>query len=246
MYTSAIMGRIAYKRGVLSTWRGAEEEAPEAACQVVRYERGLLLVRVEDDADFLEVNLCVQLDVPLDDAALCQIDGKVKNLVSASDGMPIAFVAVDHCEVIQRRKQDRFGVNFPCRFAIVDEAGKAADEGEFTGAGKVTDISLGGIEFESEQALPVGTKLRMDVRPPNGRLDFVGSLVKSIDSFGGMHRYGVRIDSMDTVSSFILNRLVLRLERRVRRQRQIAATGLSTRPTVERRFWREPRRRWNR
>ena len=245
MQISAIMERIAYKRGVLLAADFDGEEPPEAACQVVRFERGFLLVRIDDDdVEFVQPGGAVQLEVPSDDAALYRLDGRVEQVASASDRAPIAFIAVDDIERIQRRKQDRFEVNIPCRFALV--GGDEKPTGVLTkpmGAGKVTDISLGGVELETDMELPTGVMIKIEMRPPSGRLDFAGFLVKAIGGVAGARKYGVKIDAMDTVTLQRLNRLVLRLERQERRQREQAASGSAPRNVVERRYMREHGRR---
>lgn len=247
MSMEAVMGRIAYKRGVLLATGVAGEEAPEAACQVVRFERGILLVRIEEAVDFLEAGLGLQLEVPEEQAALYRIEGTLKSLVSASDGTPIALIQVADVEVIQRRKQERFEVNYACSFSVVSRAGEEAAAGDGpAGAGKVTDISLGGAELETEMKLASGSTIQLNVRVPSGHLDFTGRLVKAIVGPTGAYRYGVRITSIDNFSWFLLNRLVLQLERRQRRRRQMDAMGVSARTAVQRRTLREPRRRWER
>ena len=153
-------------------------------------------------------------------------------------------MVVDDIETIQRRKQSRFEVNFPCRFALIDEDKKNVDVlANPLGSGKVTDISLGGVEFETEMELPTGVLIKLDVRPPNGRLEFVGLLVKDAGENQGMRTYGVKIDAMDTVSLKNLNRLVLRLERQVRRQHQPSTFRPASRIVTERRYMREHGRR---
>lgn len=251
MSTGAIMGRIAYKRGVLLAMGVAGEDAPEAACQVVRFERGILLVRVEEDVDFLEAGLGLQLEVPAEQAALYRIQGTVKELVSASDGTPIALIKVDDFEIIQRRKQERFEVNYACSFSVLSGAEKATSKATSTddglaGVGKVTDISLGGAELETEMVLSAGDTIQLSVRVPSGHLDFTGRLVKAIMGPTGVYRYGVRITSIDNFSWFLLNRLVLQLERKERRRRQMDAMSVTARSAVQRRALREPRRRWER
>ena len=79
MQMRAIIGRIAYKRGVILAARFDGEEPPEAACQVVRFDRGFLLVRIEDEADFLQVGVDVELEVPSEEA-LYRLEGRVEQI----------------------------------------------------------------------------------------------------------------------------------------------------------------------
>lgn len=241
------MGKIAYKRGVMLAAGAEGALGPEAACQVVRYEHGILLVRIEEEADFLRVGIPVQLEVPAEQSALFRVDGKVKDIVSASDGTPIVLMEVDRYEMIQRRKQERYDVSYPCRFVVQNETRRpAVGDSQAEGAGKLTDISLGGAELETEMKLSRGSTIQLNVRVPSGHLDFTGQVVKVITRPTGPHRYGIQITSIDNFSWHLLNRLVLQLERRERRRRQMDAIGSSVRTQAPRRSLRESRRRWER
>lgn len=229
----AILERIQFRKGaVLPQGIEDEMEPPEALAQVMRldpHER--LLVRVDEEAPFVRLNAGVVLEVPTAEA-LYRIAGTADAITPASDGMPIVALAVEHAEVIQRRKDTRYEVNFPCRFALVDAGERPTDVLLHPeGSGRVTDISLGGIAFETESTLPLGAMIKIDVRLPGGRTDLTGQVVKALREEFTVREYGVRIDAADTVSMNRLHRLVARLEKEERRRKEMPA---ALRPPADR------------
>lgn len=239
------MARIEYKRGVLLA-TGDNQEELEFPCQIVRFERGYLLVRIEENADGIQVGGGVELEVPAKES-LYWLTGEVKQIASTSDGAPIVSMSIEDIETIQRRKQERFDVALPCRIGLMGERERARDPlAHPLGMGKVTDISLGGVEFETELELPHGSMVKLDVRAPDGRLDFAGKIVRVLVDPSGARRYGVKFGAMDSVSLSLLNRVVLRLERAERRKNRTTTLRRSGSALSSRGRWRESRRRWGR
>lgn len=250
METQAILERIQYQKGAILPAVAEEEEidAPEVAARVMRLDRGRLLVRVDEKADFVALSAPVALEVPTAEA-LYRLTGLVEKLSAASDGMPILMLRVDEIEMIQRRKQARYEVSYPCRFALVEKYDDPTDILlNPLGSGRVTDISLGGIALETESSLPVGALIKVALRLPDGRTDLVGRLLKEkvIGENGELRTYGIKIDAMDLLSSKRLSRLVLRLERRERRQKAAPASIAANRPAPGTRRSLTPKRRWSR
>ncbi len=87
-------------------------------------------------------------------------------------------MSIEDIETIQRRKQERYDVSFPCRVGLMGEGERPMDPLTHPlGLGKMTDISLGGVEFETELELTHGACVKLDVR---GRRPFglAGEIVR--------------------------------------------------------------------
>jgi len=241
-----ILERIQYSKGTLLPQASEDDAASEVAAQVMRHERGLLLVRVDEEVEFLAPRAKVELGVPKTEA-LYRIMGTVETLARASDGMPIVTLTVEDFEVIQRRKQERFEVSFPCRFELAKEGAKPGDVlVNALGSGRITDISLGGFALETEAELPIGATIKVEVRLPDGRTDLLGRILKATAGQGEVRQYGVKSDAADTVSLKHLHRLVLRLERERRHKKEASASSLKSRLAASSRRVREYGRRWER
>lgn len=216
MDTREIMALIEYQAGFLVPPVRPGEEPVHIACQVVKEDRGRLLVRVEERFDRMPTDSEIELDVPTD-RALFRLYCQVERVDGASEGTVIVHLLVDEIETIQRRKQDRFKVNFPLRFIPLRD-----DEKPFEvlnrpyGIGRAIDISLGGMRFETESELPTGLRAQFEVRLPNGRIDLYGRIVKASRNQVGDFVYGVKFGRTDSVTSQRLNRLILQFERRAR------------------------------
>lgn len=247
MDADAILARIEYKRGVLVSV-GEKGEELEAAAQVIRFERGRLLVRVDDESgDSIRLGGMVELEVPAAES-LYWLKGRIAEISRASDGAPIVSLSIDEVEAIQRRKQERHAVSIPCRVGLMAEGESPLDPlTDPLGPGKITDISLGGAEFESELELKRNSAVKLQTVVADGRLDLPGTIVRVQATPSGEYRYGVRFGPMDPVSQSRLNRLILRLERAVRRKEWAAALGLGEDADLSRAARRrESRRRWGR
>ncbi len=247
MDAGEIMERIEYKRGVLVSV-GEQGEELEAAAQVIRFEHGRLLVRVDDESgDSIRLGGVVELEVPAAES-LYWLKARIEEITHASDGVPIVRLSVDDAEAIQRRKQERYAVSLPCRVGLMDEDESPLEPlTDPLGPGKITDISLGGAEFESELKLKQESAIKLQALVADGRLYLPGTVVRVEATPSGEYRYGVQFGPMDPVSESRLNRLILRLERAVRRKEWAAALGLGEDADLSRAARRrESRRRWGR
>lgn len=220
--TREVMALIAYKPAVILPTTEDGGEPPQFNAQVVKYERGRLLLRLEEGIDLLGPMTQAELEVPTT-KALFRLFVETERITETSEGAYIVYLIVEDIEEIQRRKQDRFEVNFHCKFVPIKEGDKPADiTGRPHGLGRVTDMSLGGMQFETELDLPLGLMAQFEVRLPNGHLDLQGKIVKAVPDASGPNVYGIKFGRMDSVTSQRLNRLILHMERRIRRSRSDA------------------------
>ncbi len=245
METKKILSLIEYKPCILVPLLEGEDEPPELSSQVVKYDRGFLLVKVESGTELVTGRVEVDLEVPTS-KALYRIFASVDRTTPTSEGGCIAYLVVDEIERIQRRKQDRFPVNFPCRFAPLGEGEKLADlVGREFAFGRVVNVSLGGLQFETEADLPVNLPVYVEMRMPTGHLEFQGRIVTKAREVSGYNFYGMKFTHVDTTTNQRLHRLILRLERQERRTKaETPARGGVRRPEAERRFGRTVADRW--
>jgi|GEM_PF-2508062 len=240
--TKEIMALIAYKPAFIA--QATDDpvgESPQVDAQVIKYDRGRLLVRLEDDA-LLAAGVPLELVVPTE-RALIRLEIALDRVDRETQFGVVASLSVGDIEVIQRRKQERFPVNYLCRFIPMRE-GETRDDlrGRGHGYGRVTNISLGGMQFETEYILPPGLLALFEVVLPTSRLVFEGRIVKAapakdapaVEETGkaGEHTYGVKFGKMDGATSKKLNRLILAMERRKRwpgPEKRSSSTGSASR-----------------
>lgn len=244
METKQILAMIEYKPCVLVPIVEGDDEPPELASQVVKLDRGRLLVKVDSQSELVKGRVEVDLEVPTK-KALFRIFASVERTVPTSEGACIAYLVIENIETIQRRKQDRFQVNLPCRFVPLAEGEKLSDVvGREFAFGRVVNISLGGLQFETEFDLPVGLHLYIEMRMPNGHLEFQGKIVTKARQVSDLNFYGMKFTSVDTVTHQRLNRLILRIERQERRAKVEGAPRGGSRREAESRFGRAISDRW--
>lgn len=245
METKQILSLIEYKPCILVPVIESEEEPPEFPSQVMKFDRGRLLVKVEAPGDVIAGRVEVDLEVPTK-KALFRIFASVEKTVPTSEGGCIAYLIIDDIEPIQRRKQDRFPVNLPCRFLPVAEGEKLADlVGREYAFGRVVNVSLGGLQLETEYDLPVGLALYLEMRLANGHLEFQGKIVTKAREVSDYNFYGIKFTSVDAVTQQRLSRLILRLERQERRAKvESGLRSSGVRRDVERRYGRTVISRW--
>ena len=182
MQMKEILREIEYKQGLLipALPDESEEEPPQLDVQVVRYEHGRLLIRIDGPIELLKPDLEAELDVATT-KALFRLYTSVEKVVKVNVGAHMAYVNIDDVEIVQRRKQERFAVNLQCRFTPVrDENLSRSFEGRPYGFGRVTDLSIGGLQFETRYELPISMLAHLDVRMPTGRLEMLGKIVQAV------------------------------------------------------------------
>lgn len=244
METRKILAMIEYKPCILVPIVEGDEEPPELSSQVVKLDRGRLLVKVDSDMELVTGRVEVDLEVPTK-KALFRIFASVERTVPTSEGGCIAYLIVENIETIQRRKQDRFPVNLPCRFAPMSEGEKLSDlVGREFAFGRVVNVSLGGLQFETELDLPVGLLLYIEMRMLNGHLEFQGKIVTKAREVSDLNFYGVKFTMVDVVTYQRLNRLILRVERQERRTDAEGPARGGSRRDVGSRFGRAVIDRW--
>ena len=246
METKRILSLIEYKPCILvPLFESEADEPPELSAQVVKYDRGFLLVKVENGTELVSGRVEVDLEVPTS-KALYRIFASVDRTTPTREGGCIAYLVVDEIEKVQRRKTDRFPVNFPCRFAPLGAGEKPADlVGREFAFGRVVNVSLGGLQFETEADLPVNLPVYVEMRMPAANLEFQGKIVTKAREVLGNNFYGMKFTHVDAMTSQQLYRLILRLERQERRMKPEApARGGLRRAEPERRFGRTLADRW--
>lgn len=212
------------------------EERPEFSAQVVTEDRGRLLVRVEGQDELFQRGLVVDLEVPTE-RALCLVSATVDSVARTSDNtFLLLHLIVDEIEKIQRRREARFAVSYPMRFTIMREGESPSDVRDRPhGLGRVCDISLGGMQIEADYDLPNGLMAWFQVELADGQFNVVGQVLEYRRTTVGGRVYGVQFIEMDIVASRRLNRLILQLDRRKRREQQGSLPGGSARPSTLRR-----------
>ena len=225
-----MMRAIEYKPGALLPVVGDGEEPPRIPVRVVRLDHGRLLVRLEEAAEVLRPATEAELEVPTT-RALVRLFASVEQVVRVKDGLQMASLFVEDVEAVQRRKQDRFTVNFQCLFVPISEHAGRRRLAHITprtrGQGRVSNLSTGGIQFETEYELPAGMLAHFVIRMPAGQLEFIGRIVQSVKDPLGSNSYGVKFARMDNVTTQQINRIVLQMERRARQGRAGTATVVS-------------------
>lgn len=211
-----IFREIQYCRGTLTTLSLAGKEDEAFDVQVVRFERGKLLLGVESEHEVIARGCRARLDVPTPDA-LYRFFTVVDRVVSGPGISDFICVFVNDFDRIQRRKQVRYAVNYSCVFiplALKDEMGVAGSSSfERYGRGKVSDISMEGMRFETDYTLPVGMEVEFAINTVGVELNLAGRIVRTADDATGRKVYGIKFTRMETVTLRRLSRLILQFER---------------------------------
>lgn len=246
---------IEYQPGLLILPTG-EEEFSHLDVHVVRLEHGRLLVRLEERTEVLEEvaelpepDLDAELEVGVTEA-LIRLDVTIERIARLPEEAYMVFTRINDFEVIQRRKDQRYKVNFQCRFIPVkssEDVGRVLTDNEQKfGVGRVCNFSLGGFQFVTDYRLPIGMLAFFVIQTPSSHLELVGTIVQGREDLDGGHAYGVKLSGLDNTTAQRLNRLVLKYERRERLARESAVgTGSARGRRSVRGGWRLVNERWD-
>ncbi|HEX6972050.1 MAG TPA: PilZ domain-containing protein [Limnochordia bacterium] len=246
--TRAVLESIAYQKGFLFAAAGAKD-IENVPVQVVKHERGHVLLRVELAGLELPERALIEVHVPLR-AALIRVGGRLANETQTKDGARILIVRVEEVGAVQRRLKERYPLSCPVVFRPL-RAGPfvlSVTENRF-GVGRTVDLSLGGMQMISPLRLVKDLVAHFEVRMPQGVIEAEGKVVTVRDRLPAGTPHGIRFVRLSGPSRQLLARTLLDLERRERAQDkgwQSVGMGGRRRPggDGEREpAWRVPRRR---
>lgn len=217
--TRTVLESIAYHKGFLFASGGGQELA-DMPVQIVKYEKGYLLVRVESSEGDAPEGALIELQVP-HRSALVRVEGRLARKAKTNDGSRIFVISVDDVGLVQRRLKERFPANFPVIYLPL-RAGSfvlSVAENRF-GVGRTTDLSLGGMQLVTPLRLTKDLIARFEVRMPGGLLEAEGKIVSVRGEVAEGTLHGIKFLRMSGLSSQRLARFVLANERRQRMQEQ--------------------------
>jgi c-di-GMP-binding flagellar brake protein YcgR len=141
--------------------------------------------------------------------------------------VPSPIVAVDRrgrVEHEQRRQDVRMELSVPVRFGVTMPIGVYADTDLPIFSGRTRDMSGGGVQLVTRQAMQPGTMLEMEIQLPKDMVRLAGEVVRLVATIDhGTHKdyvLGVRFigaqKDRDKVIAHIFEQQRLRLKRGVR------------------------------
>lgn len=231
MDTKEIMESIEFRWGFLippsDPLVDEGEEEPPIPCRVVKLDRGRLLLRVEERNEGIKIGDEVRLDVP-NRLGLVSATCVVERIRSVPQGSALMSVLIVDMHFVQRRKLPRYACNYLCRFTVMrDDEGLEHVTNRPQALGRVSDISLGGLQLQHELRLPIGTRLYVELIMPEGNVKVTGTIKNARVDEQGQCAYGIQFDDLDRFIMAQIQRVVLRLERKERRERERERAALT-------------------
>lgn len=237
--------QVGYRKGHLLTIpSGRGEEPKRYHVMVIRYEVDAeqLLVRGDIGPPVLDKSMAILIDVWGQDA-LYRFMGFIADAVPNQHGEYLITVTIEDFVPVQRRSESRYQTRYPASF-MLSTRNISDTETDYVqqGVGHATNISLGGLQLETDYNLPENTLVHCNVSAPGGTLHIQGRIISKRGRPLAGFVYGIELVDFDSLTSQRLNRLILRIERTgQRRVRSITAESPIVSQT-KRVLRREPRR----
>lgn len=249
MDNQAIFPQISYRKGHLLTIPSNPSDQPKRHdVMVIRYEvdTDLLLVRSAIGAPALVGTMAVLIDAWGKDA-LYRFMGTIAEVAPNQHDEFILSIKIEDVDSVQRRSDSRYTTRYPATFIPTRKQDVEIDLTQTQhSVGHATNISLGGMQLESDDNLPDGCFIQCNVAAPGGTLHILGRIVSKRGRSLAGFQYGLEFVRFDNLTSQRLNRLVLRIERTGRRRVRSPRLSDPATPTTKRGGGSERRRRTTR